>query len=194
MSEAFEESDSEIVQIDNEAPEKKQKKPRKKRTRTVETKKNRRERQKVAKKATKATVEGVFNDLVMHIASVLPRNHHEGTDGSELDAFCREHFSQQFKGVFAANTHPADMSNGFFIINTDPFKLPGEHWTAVADGLFYDSFDRKSTKLFPEVLLKGTGKNRNTAQRATESNCGERCLAFFVIFNEFGRAACEKYL
>lgn len=182
------------MQSDNEAPESKQKKPRKKRTRTAETKKNRRGRQKVAKKATKAVVEACFNDLVMHIATTLPRNHHEGTDGSELDAFCREHFSQQFKGVFAANTHPADMSNGFFIINTDPFKLPGEHWTAVADGLFYDSFDRKSTKLFPEVILKGTGKNRNTAQRATESNCGERCLAFFVIFNEFGRAACEKYL
>jgi hypothetical protein len=194
MSEAFEESDSEIVQSDSEATETKQKKPRKKRARTAEVKKNRRERQKVAKKATKAMVEACFNDLVMHIATTLPRNHHEGTDGSELDAFCREHFSQQFKGVFAANTHPADMSNGFFIINTDPFKMPGEHWTAVADGLFYDSFDRKSTKLFPEVILKGTGRNRNTAQRATESNCGERCLAFFVCFNEFGRAACEKYL
>jgi hypothetical protein len=194
MSQVREDSDAEIVQSDGEAPESKQKKPRKKRPRTATAKKNHRERQKVAKKATKATVEGVFNDLVMHIASTLPRNHHEGTDSNELDLFCREHFPHQFKGVFAANTHPADMSNGFYIINTDPFKLPGEHWTAVADGLFYDSFDRKSTKLFPEVLLKGTGKNRNTAQRATESNCGERCLAFFVCYNEFGRAACEKYL
>ena len=192
MSEVQEDSDVEIVQ--SEVTESKQKKPRKKRPRTVTAKKNRRERQKVAKKVVKATVEGCFNDLVMYIASTLPRNQHEGTDGNDLDVFCREHFPHQFKGVFAADTHPTDMSSGFFIINTDPFKLPGEHWTAVADGLFYDSFDRKSTKLFPEVLLKGTGKNRNTVQRATESNCGERCLAFFVCYNEFGRAACEKYL
>lgn len=194
MSEVFQESDAKNVQDVDEVPESKQKKPRKKRSRTVAAKKNRRERQKVAQKAKKETVEGCFNDLVMHIASVLPRNHHKGTDGSELDAFCREHFPHQFKGVFAANTHPTDMTNGFFIINTDPFRLPGEHWTAVADGLFYDSFDRKSTKLFPEVLLKGTGKNRNTVQHSAESNCGERCLAFFVCYNEFGRAACEKYL
>ena len=188
-----EEDEVEVMQSESEDKPSAGKK-RKKRPKTAEHKKNRRERQKVARKATKQTVEGCFNDLVMHIASTIERNQHGGTDTEALDLFCREHFQHQFKGVFASDTYPTDMTNGFYIINTDPFKLPGEHWTAVADGLFYDSFDRKSTKLFPQVLLKGTGKNRNTEQRASESNCGERCLAFFVIYNEFGRAAAERYL
>lgn len=186
---------SEIVDDSpSDQPEVEEKKRRKKKPRTAESKKRGRDRRNIAKKATKQTVEACFNDLVNHLASTVPRNQHKGTDGVELDAFCREHFPHQFKGVFAADTYPQDMSDGFYIINTDPFKLPGEHWTAVANGLFYDSFDRKSTKLFPEVLLPTTGKNKNTAQVASESNCGERCLAFFVIYNEFGPAAASKYL
>lgn len=167
---------------------------KKRTTKTPEAKRKKRTRQNIAKRVRKATVQEIFNDLVAHLATIVPRNVHGGTDASSLDEFCRAHFESEYKGIFAANTHPSDMSRGFFIINTDPFRLPGEHWTAVADGLFYDSFDRKSSKLFPEVILPATGKNRNTEQKATESNCGERCLAFFVVYKEFGRTAAEKYL
>jgi hypothetical protein len=160
----------------------------------AEKKKRKRKRQNEIKKAKKEIVQEAFNDLVQHLHSILPRKPHAGTDGDELDRFCRKYFEGDFKGVFAANTHPEDMSKGYYIINTDPFQLPGTHWTAVADGLFYDSFDRKSTKLFPEVTLHGTGKSSKTRQKISESNCGERCIAFLVCFKEFGAAAAQKFL
>ena len=159
-----------------------------------EKKKRKRKRQNEIKKAKKEIVQGAFNDLVQHLHSIIPRNAHEGTDSDVLDQFCRQYFEGDFKGVFAANTHPEDMSRGYYIINTDPFQLPGVHWTAVADGLFYDSFDRKSTKLFPEVVLEGTGKSVKTRQKISESNCGERCIAFLVCFKEFGAVPAQKFL
>ena len=173
--------------------------PQKKRkVKTAEQKKVHRKRQKQIKKARKAEVQESFNDLVTFIPSVLPRNPHGGTNSDDLDRLARMQFGDKFKGVFAANTHPEDMSDGYFIINTDPFQMPGVHWTAVAgtpEGIcFYDSFDRKSTQLFPEVVLPGTGKNPETAQRIEESNCGERCIAWLVCVSEFGIKAAKDYL
>ncbi len=68
--------------------------------------------------------------------------------------------------------------------------------TAGVDGesCFYDSFDRKSTQLFPEVVLPGTGKNPSTAQHIEESNCGERCIAWLVCVSEFGIKAAKDFL
>ena len=170
----------------------------KKRPKSADQKKVHRQRQKQVKKARKAEVQNAFNDLVAFLPSVLPRNPHAGTNGDDLDKLGKMQFGDKFKGVFAANTHPQDMSDGFFIINTDPFQMPGVHWTAVAgtpQGIcFYDSYDRKSTQLFPEVVLPGTGKNPSTAQHIEESNCGERCIAWLVCVSEFGIKAAKDFL
>ena len=170
----------------------------KKRAKSVDKKKVHRQRQKQVKKARKADVQSLFNELVSFIPSVLVRNPHGGTDGDDLAELGKMQFGDKFKGVFAANTHPQDMSDGFFVINTDAFQMPGVHWTAVAgtpQGVcFYDSFDRKSTQLFPDVVLPGTGKNPSTAQRIEESNCGERCIAWLVCVSEFGIKAAKDYL
>ena len=170
----------------------------KKRSKSVDQKKVHRQRQKQVKKARKADVQSLFNELVSFLPSVLARNPHGGTDGDDLAELGKMQFGDKFKGVFAANTHPQDMSDGFFVINTDAFQMPGVHWTAVAgtpQGVcFYDSFDRKSTQLFPDVVLPGTGKNPSTAQRIEESNCGERCIAWLVCVSEFGIKAAKDYL
>ncbi len=161
-------------------------------------KKARNKRHKSLQNARKKEVQDAFKCLVEFIATVVPRNPHDGTSGDDLDKICRMQFGDQFKGVFAADTHPKDMSEGFFIINTDPFAMPGTHWTAVAgvppDVCFYDSFDRKSTTLFPEVVLPVTGNNTTVRQRIKESNCGERCVAFLTCVAEFGIPACKRYL
>ena len=155
-------------------------------------------RRKNLHKARKKEVQTAFKCLVEFMATLIPRNQHDGTSGEELDNICRMQFGDYFKGIYAANTHPKDMSEGFFIINTDPFSLPGTHWTAVAgvppDVVFYDSFDRKSTQLFPEVVLPSTGSNSEVRQRIRESNCGERCVAFLTCVSEFGIHPCKKYL
>jgi len=161
-------------------------------------KKARNKRHKSLQNARKKEVQDAFKCLVEFIATVVPRNPHDGTTGDDLDKICRMQFGDRFKGVFAASTHPEDMSEGFFIINTNPFSMPGTHWTAVAgvppDVCFYDSFDRKSTTLFPEVVLPVTGNNTTVRQRIKESNCGERCVAFLTCVAEFGIPACKRYL
>lgn len=161
-------------------------------------KKARNKRHKGLQKARKKEVQDAFKCLVEFIATVVPRNPHDGTTGDDLEHICRMQFGDRFKGVFAADTHPKDMTEGFFIINTDPFAMPGTHWTAVAgvppDVCFYDSFDRKSTTLFPEVMLPVTGNNAGVRQRIKESNCGERCIAFLTCVAEFGIPACKRYL
>ena len=161
-------------------------------------KKARNKRHKNLQKARKKEVQEAFKNLVEFIATIVPRNPHDGTSGDDLDKLCKMQFGDRFKGVFAADTHPKDMSEGFYIINTDPFAMPGTHWTAVAgvppDIVFYDSFDRKSTTLFPEVILPATGSSPNVRQRIKESNCGERCVAFLTCVTEFGIHACKKYL
>jgi len=167
---------------------------------TLALKKARNKRHKGLQKARKKEVQRAFTDIVEFLPTVLPRNNHviEGTAGEDLDRVCRMQFEGKFKGVFAANTHPQDMSDGYYIINTDPFQLPGVHWTAVAgvDGqqVFYDSYDRKSTQLFPEIVIPGTGSDLNVRQRIKESNCGERCIAFLCCVSEFGIHAAKKYL
>ena len=161
-------------------------------------KKSRQKRHKNLQKARKKEVQDAFRCLVEFIATIVPRNPHDGTSGDDLDKVCRMQFGDRFKGVFAADTHPKDMSDGFYIINTDKFAMPGTHWTAVAgvppDICFYDSFDRKSTTLFPEVVLPATGNSPNVRQRIKESNCGERCVAFLTCVAEFGIPACKKFL
>ena len=163
-----------------------------------ERKKAHNKRHKNLQKARKKEVQDSFKCLVEFIATIVPRNPHDGTTGDDLDKICRMQFGDRFKGVFAADTHPTDMTDGFYIINTDKFAMPGTHWTAVAgvppEIVFYDSFDRKSTILFPEVVLPVTGNSSNMRQRIKESNCGERCVAFLTCVAEFGIPACKKYL
>ncbi len=166
--------------------------PKKKKSK--EQAKRHREAQKQKKKRQKAFYEEVFHDLVQFAHKALGRNAHEGTDTDSLDTFCREQFGDKFRGVFAANQIPSDVREGYMIINTDPFSMPGTHWTAIADGLFYDSFDRKSTRLFPSIDLPGTSHNSSTEQKPNESNCGERCIAFLVIHHNFGPGPCRDYL
>ena len=70
-------------------------------------KKARNKRHKNLQKARKKEVQEAFRCLVEFIATVLPRNPHDGTTGGDLDDLCRMQFGDRFKGVFAADTHPS---------------------------------------------------------------------------------------
>ena len=170
---------------------------RPKKKKSKEEVKKHKKAQQTRKKSQKVFFEEMFHEIVQFCHGMFGRNDHEGTDSEQLQKFCAEQFGDKFKGVFAANQVPHDLKelkDGYYIVNTDPFHMPGTHWTAIADGLFYDSFDRKSTKLFPYIDLPTTGKNRVTEQKANESNCGERCVAFLVIYHNFGPGPAAKYL
>jgi hypothetical protein len=189
------EEDDEGVELKENAEGLLELRPKKKKSK-AEAKKHKKSQQ-IRKKNQKAFFEEMFHEIVQFAHRVFGRNDHEGTEGSELAKFCSEQFGDKFKGVFAANQVPHDikeLKEGYYIVNTDPFHMPGTHWTAIADGLFYDSYDRKSTKLFPYIDLPSTGKNRVTEQKANESNCGERCVAFLVIYHNFGPGPAAKYL
>ena len=108
------------------------------------------------------------------------------TYSNSLDEMGRREFPDKWKGIFMANErYPL---KGYSIVNTDMKGQPGEHWTAVADGLFYDSFGRAN--LIDNLKLKDV--DSDAEQALEEENCGQRCLAFLSVHNSLGpRAAWE---
>jgi hypothetical protein len=67
------------------------------------------------------------------------------TYATELDRLGKHMFGADWRGVYASdNVLP---SNGCYIVNTDKKSAPGEHWMAVHNGYFYDSFGRTALLL-----------------------------------------------
>jgi hypothetical protein len=151
---------------------------------------------KLLRYAVRDSVHEVFFAVLEHLAKYMPTVAGGGTASSTLDSFCRSQWPGLFKGVFAADEHPSDeqMRQGMYIVNTDRSDQPGQHWTAVCDGHFYDSFDRSSGKLFSDIHLPGTGDDPQVRQRRAQSDCGQRCVAFLTCCREFGAETASKYL
>ena len=150
-------------------------------------------------KVVRKLVQGEFEKIVQNVSEQLEFTPHKGSSGEELDTLGRLAFGEKFKGVFASDQKLP--TEGYFIVNTDPSALPGTHWTAFADGVFYDSYDRKLDKLLPMVTFRGKRPNltetaslKDTRQRLRESNCGERCIAFLAIVEKFGLSAAQQFL
>ena len=122
---------------------------------------------------------------------------------SQLDKVGRQLFGIKFKGVFSSDKIPklSDLSP-YCILNLDKSNEPGSHWVALVKltnkngALIYDSFGRDYKKIIPDVLLSGNGRIINTdddcEQQIEETNCGQRCLAFIIVFDLHGERIAKQ--
>ena len=119
------------------------------------------------------------------------------TDNVELERMGRTLLGAKFKGVYASDGVPALTANKpYAVINNKP--APGEHWLGVARVprtgrvMVYDSFGRSHAKLLPGVLPPGTqDTDRDIEQSVAQTNCGQRSLAWLVVFDKLGPAAAR---
>jgi hypothetical protein len=118
------------------------------------------------------------------------------TYSNELEKVCRELFGVKFKGVFASDKIPRLTSLApYCILNLDRTGEPGSHWVALAkckDGaMLYDSFGRDDTVIIKNLRFSGNGKiidsdKKDVEQKTKETNCGARCIAWLLVFNDLG--------
>ena len=129
-------------------------------------------------KIRKEAVRGLYNNLLSVIESYTGD---DTTNSGLLDQIGRSLFLSKWKGVFASDeSYPAA---GYCIVNLDISSMNGSHWVAVANGLVYDSFGRCG--LLNKKTLK-CGGDSVPDQRITETNCGQRCLAWLCVYQVMG--------
>ena len=112
------------------------------------------------------------------------------TSEGQLEAFGKLVFPDFFVGVFAKDEIP-DQFEGCIIANTHTRDKGGEHWVAIAalgDGTYmvYDSYGRKATELMKGINLDTIDTDLDAEQSKKEENCGARCFAWLLVFDELG--------
>jgi hypothetical protein len=116
------------------------------------------------------------------------------TDNHELNKLCSRLFGNRFAGIYASDEKPT-MNNvrDLAIINTDKRGQPGEHWCALVyrngNIIVYDSFARKTSTILPSLLKffkEVYDTEYDKEQKASESNCGARCVSALLVFTNHG--------
>ena len=138
-----------------------------------------------------------YNEFVSVIEKRLGKN--ITTDNTELHQVGRELFGARFKGVYAADGVPAlTVKEPYAVINNKPAASGGEHWLGAARiprtgrVLLYDSYGRSHKTLLPGALPPGShDTDRDIEQNVSELNCGQRSLAWLVVFDKLGPAAAR---
>jgi hypothetical protein len=98
-------------------------------------------------------------------------NNDSTTNSVELNKLGRKLFGRKWSGVYASDTFPTK-STGHSIVNLSTMASGGSHWiSATKDGKFYDS-------------LEQNGKLNDVEQSRFEKNCGQRAMAFLMLYEE----------
>ena len=120
------------------------------------------------------------------------------TDNFELERTGRKLLGCKFAGVYASDEQPRiSAQQPYAIVNTAPRTHVGEHWIAIAhmpNGcvMFYDSFGRSHAHLFPGKF-DAISTEDDAEQRMNATNCGQRSLAWLLVFDRCGPNAAQKY-
>jgi len=136
-----------------------------------------------------------YNSIVSMIERKMGKS--TTTDNIELEQMGHALLGTKFKGVYASNGIPAlTVKQPCAVINNKP--APGEHWLGVARVprtgrvMVYDSFGRSHAKLLPGALPPGTqDTDPDVDQSVKQTNCGQRPLAWLVVFGRLGPAAAR---
>ena len=134
---------------------------------------------------------GINNFLLNMIEQLMGQDATSTTDLKELGGLL---LTDGFKGAFAADQIPKLKKNESCIVNLDGSDKPGSHWIALAKDIrrviIYDSFGRKSSKILNKNVLKEIKKYIDTEydaeQDVSESNCGQRCIAWLLLYELYG--------
>ena len=114
----------------------------------------------------------------------------------QLNGAGRKLLKVKFKGVYPSDKIPKlnDLAP-YCILNLDKSTESGSHWIALAkiddkNSMIYDSFGRGYKQIIPNISLSGNGRINNTdndsEQKLIETDCGARCLAFLMVFDNYG--------
>lgn len=126
--------------------------------------------------------------------------HSNTTYSNSLENAGRFFLGVKFKGVFPSDKIPQlnDLSP-YCILNLDRSGEPGSHWIALAKtatgALVYDSFGRDHRRIIPNLRFSGNGRIINTERDKEQSkrqyNCGQRCISFLTVFDEYGDSVAK---
>ena len=122
-------------------------------------------------------------------------------DTAEIDLIGKSVFGTQYRGCYAQD-EKFELKSGYYIINNDLAKGPGEHWVGLyltaKTAYFYDSFARDAKKLV-SVLVKRLKPRRivnsdrkDKEQKNAEIICGHLSLAWLTVIKESGVRAAMK--
>lgn len=111
------------------------------------------------------------------------------TDSQQLDAVGSELFGEKWMGCYSSDEiYPRE--EGFYIANLDKRSEPGSHWVAIVRRgkilYFFDSFARQqrhTLKLKDPNFVIVSEANPTIVQHARENNCGQRALAFLLVWD-----------
>lgn len=131
-------------------------------------------------------VKTAYDIILKNIEEVMGSS---ATMSNQLDKFCKRYFGSLFIGVFPSDNIPELKSGEMCILNLDKSSEPGSHWVSYSRDedkyYFYDSFGRKPRSIIylkKRVIYDRVDKEQNI----NEENCGQRCIAYLIIGNEFG--------
>jgi len=134
-------------------------------------------------------IEKIYNEYVKKIISIFGNKE---TTTTILNNIGYKLFKNKYKGTYASNQVPLlNNKQPYCIINVDKSNMQGSHWVAVAyknkKVYVYDSFGRKTKSLIPHFRYKiYQDTEYDPEQNKSEDNCGQRCLAWLLIFDKYG--------
>ena len=98
-------------------------------------------------------------------------NNSSTTNSVELENCGRRIFGKKWGGVYASDTVPSRV-NGYSIVNLGTMASGGTHWISQTKGdHFYDSLERN-------------GELNDIEQTRLEKNCGQRAMAYLMLYDE----------
>jgi len=124
-------------------------------------------------------------------------------NNTEIDTFAKSIYGAKYKGSFAQD-EIFEFKSGFYIINTDIAKGPGEHWISLVvtpkTAYVFDSFARDPKTLVPHLTKRLTKAKRKIVssdrtdkeQKDLEIICGHLSLAWLTVVKELGLKAAKK--
>ena len=150
------------------------------------------------KSKLKRIAEKNYNEMLNLIEKTMGN---QITFTNDLEKFGKYVLGNKFQGVFPSDqTKKLTILKPYSIINLDKSTQPGSHWIALAydpteDSVtVYDSFGRKSKKIIPNIYSLYSGvidTEYDAEQRIREDNCGQRCLAWLMVYEGLGKEAAK---
>lgn len=135
----------------------------------------------------------IYNKVLKTV--VEPLTGVDTTYSDELNKVAKICLGSKFYGIYASDKIPVlTEEKPYAILNLDKTGLPGSHWISIAkhgkNTYCYDSFGRSASKIIPSLINSGNGKIINTEldaeQHDKEDNCGARCIAFLIVYDQWG--------
>jgi hypothetical protein len=136
--------------------------------------------------------DAIYKTLLLKVEKKLGN---ETTFSNDLYNVAKSLLGNKFSGIFTADKLPRlTKIQPYAIVNLDSSWEEGSHWIALAKSgkkiVFYDSFGRPSKSILP--LLKGSGETTiintedDAEQEIQETNCGQRSIAWLLLFDKYG--------